>query len=172
MDTAAINSLKDTFVEGGLRLLVPAIMERELFRKYRQQAESCADAVYKAQRMHPMQTLEMWTPYSKEKVIDQCFDELKSQWKRFKSHFKVENLPLVGDLDDVVDWYFGVKPPFSPRKNKEFPDAFILSTLDACYKDHGANIAVVSGDQDFGKACDLRRYICHFDSLEKFVGSL
>ena len=81
-------------------------MERELFRKYRQQAESCADAFYKAQQMHPMQTLEMWTPYSKEKVIDQCFDELKSQWKGFKSHFKVENLPLVGDLDDVVDWYF------------------------------------------------------------------
>ena len=171
MDTAAFNSLKDTFVEGGLRLLVPAIMERELFRKYRQQAESCADAVCKAQQMHPMQTLEMWTPYSKEKVIDQCFDELKSQWKGFKSHFKVENLPLVGDLDDVVDWYFGVEPPFSPRKNKEFPDALILSTLDAYYKDHGANIAVVSGDQDFGNACNLRRYICHFDSLEKFVGA-
>ena len=66
LDTAAINSLKDTFVEGGLRLLVPAIMERELFRKYRQQAESCANAVDKAQQIHPMQTLGMWTPCSKE----------------------------------------------------------------------------------------------------------
>ena len=171
LDTAAFNSLKDTFVEGGLRLLVPAIMERELFRKYRQQAESCADAFYKAQQMHPMQTLEMWTPYSKEKVIDQCFDELKSQWKGFKSHFKVKNLPLVGDLDDVVDWYFRVEPPFSPRKNKEFPDAFVLSTLEAYHKDHMANIAVVSRDQDFGRACKLRRYICHFDSLEEFVSA-
>lgn len=171
LDTAAFNSLKGTFVEGGLRLLVPAFMERELFRKYRQQAESCADAVHKAQQKHPMQALGMLTPYSREKVIDKCFDELKSQWEGFKSHFKVENLPLVGDLDDVVDWYFGIKPPFSTRKSKEFPDAFILSTLEAYHKDHMANIAVVSGDQDFGNACNLRRYIVHFDSLAEFVSA-
>ena len=171
LDTAAFNSLKDTFAEGGLRLLVPAIMERELLRKYQEQAEACGDAVNKAQQKHPISTLRMWSPYPREEVVDKCFDELRSQWEGFKSHFKVEKLPLVGDLDRVVNWYFDVKPPFSTRKKKEFPDAFILSTLDAYYKDHRANIAVVSGDQDFGNACNLRRYIIHFDSLEKFVGA-
>ena len=32
LDTKEFNSLKDTFAKGGLRLLVPAIMERELLR--------------------------------------------------------------------------------------------------------------------------------------------
>ena len=171
LDTSAFKSLKDTFAKDGLRLLVPAIMERELLRKYRKQAEACADVVYKAQQKHPIPTLRMWTPYSKAEVIDQCFDQLNSQWEEFKSHFKVEKLPLVGDLDVVVEWYFRVEPPFSTTKKKEFPDALILSTLDTYYKDRKANIAVVSGDQEFGKACNRRRYICHFDRLEEFVSA-
>ena len=61
LDTKEFNSLKDTFAKGGLRLLVPAIMERELLRKYRERANICADAVYKAQQKHPIPTLKMWT---------------------------------------------------------------------------------------------------------------
>ncbi len=169
LDTSVFNSLKDTFVKGGLRLLVPAMMERELLRHYRRQAEKCADAVHKAQQKHPMPFLGMWTPRPKNEVIDECFNELKSQWEQFKSHFTVEDLPLVGDLDRVVNWYFSVEPPFSAGKKKEFPDAFILSALEAYHNDHKANIAVVSGDGDFGKACKIRRYIQHFDSLEKYA---
>ena len=90
LNTDDFNLLKDTFVKGGLRLLVPAMMERELLRHYRRQAEECADAVHKAQQKHPMPLLKMWTPRPKKEVIDECFNELKSQWEQFKSHFVVE----------------------------------------------------------------------------------
>ena len=128
-DTKEFRSLKDTFVKSGLRLLVPAMMERELLRHFRRRAEECADAVDKAQQKHPIPSLELWAPRPKNEIIDACFKELESQWELFKSHFTVEELPLVGDLDRVVDWYFSVEPPFSePKKLKEFPDAFIFST--------------------------------------------
>ena len=171
LDTNDFNSLKDTFVKGGLRLLIPAMMEREILRHYWRQAEECADAVHKAQQKHPMPFLKMWTPRPKNEVIDECFNELKSQWEQFKSHFVVEELPLVGDIDRVVDWYFSVEPPFSKNKNKEFPDAFILSALESYHNDHKANIAVVSGDGDFGKSCKIRRYIYHFDSLKEYASA-
>ena len=169
LDTEDFRLLKDTFVKRGIRLLVPAMMERELFRHYQRRAEECADKVEKAQNMHPMPFLKMWTPQSRNEVIEACFNELKSQWEQFKSHFTVESLLLVGDLDRVVDWYFEVESPFSDKKPKEFPDAFILSALDLYHNEHKANIAVVSGDRDFGNACQLRRHIQHFDKLEQYI---
>ena len=169
LDTKVFSQTKDTFVKGGIRLLVPAIMERELLRHYQVQAEKCADAVEKAQDMYPISSLEMWKSRPKNEVIEECFNRLKTDWEHFKSHFTVENLPLVGDFDRVVDWYFSVQPPFSPSKKKEFPDAFILSALDLYHNDHKANIAVVSGDGDFSAACKIRRYIQHFKGLEKYI---
>ena len=172
LDTKEFRLLKDTFVEGGLRLLVPAMMERELLRHYRERAQDCANAVEKTKNMHPLSRLGMWTPRPKNEVIEACFNELNSEWEQFKAHFTLEELPLVGDLDHVVDWYFSVKPPFSdPKKLKEFPDAFILSALDFYHKEHKANIAVVSRDGDFSEACENRRYIQHFDILEKYVNA-
>lgn len=169
LDTDDFKSLKGTFVKGGLRLLIPAMMERELLQHYRRQAKECADSIHKAQWKHPMPFLGMWTPLSENEIKDKCFSELKSQWEQFKLHFVVETLPLVGDINHVVDWYFSVKPPFSEKKKKEFPDAFILSVLEAYHNDHKANIAVVSGDKDFSEACKIRRYIYHFDNLKEYV---
>ena len=127
--------LKNTFIKGELRLLVPAMMERELIRHYRRQTEECADAVNRVQKKYPMPFLNMWKTRPNEEIIDKCINELKSHWVQFKLHFKVEDLPLVVDLDRVVDWYFKIRPPFSTKKLKEFPDAFILSALESYYKD-------------------------------------
>ena len=171
LDTKDLRRLKDTFVKGGIRLLVPAMMESELLRHYREQAEKSANAVEKTQNMHPMPFLEMWSPRPKNEVIEACFNRLKSDWEHFKSHFTVESLPLVGDLDRVVDWYFEVKPPFSDKKPKEFPDAFILSALDLYHNDHNANIAVVSRDDGFSEACQRRRYTEHFETLEEYINA-
>ena len=79
-------------------------------------------------------------------------------------------MPIVGNLEDAVEWYFKKEPPFSdPKKPKEFPDAFVLSALEYYHKEHKANIAVVSGDGDFSKACTLRRFIVHFSSLDEYI---
>ena len=108
---------------------------------------------------------------TKEDLQSKCYDELICQWETFKEHFRVEELPLVErNLKEVVDWYFKKEPPFSnPKKPKEFPDAFILSALELYHKEHKSNIAVVSGDGDFYKACTLRRFIVHFFSLDEYI---
>ena len=169
LNTRQFNILKDTFVQGGLRLLVPKMMERELIRHYQRRAAESADALEKVYRKHPVSRLSLGALPAKDEMEERCFNELKGQWDTFKEHFTVEPLPLVGNLEDVVDWYFQTQPPFSEKKSKEFPDAFILSALGSYHKEYQTNIAVVSGDGDFERACLVRRYIVHYPSLEKYV---
>jgi hypothetical protein len=168
-DTKAFNIFKDTFTKGGLRLLVPVIMERELFRHFKRKAEEVAGKIINAHEEYPINNLSIVKPPSKDELKAIIIKEMERQWSSFNEHFVVENLPIVGNLEDVVDWYFDVRPPFSEKKQKEFPDAFIISALDQYYKQHHANIAVVSKDGDFEKACATKRYIWHFPDLEKYI---
>jgi hypothetical protein len=169
-DTKAFTALTGTFVKGGLRLLVPAIMERELLRHFAIEAEKAAKAVTKAHKAYPVNNLVLVELPSQEELKSKCIEEMNRQWSAFKEHFVVENLPTAGNLEDVVDWYFENRPPFSERKPKEFPDAFIISVLDQYHKQHHANIAIVSADGDFNLACANRwRYIWQFSDLEKYI---
>lgn len=168
-DTRACTALTGTFAKGGLRLLVPAVMERELLRHFAREAELVAKAVIKAHKAYPVCNLALVEVPSQEALKTKCIDEMNRQWSSFKEHFVVENLPIAGNLEDVVDWYFEIHPPFSEKKSNEFPDAFILSALDQHHKQHYANIAVVGFDGDFRHACESRRYILYFPDLEKYI---
>lgn len=168
-DTKAFTALTGTFAKGGLRLLVPIIMERELLRHFSREAEKAANAVTNAHKAYPVNSLALVELPSQEELKTKCIEEMNRQWSSFKEHFVVENLPIAGNLEDVVDWYFEIRPPFSEKKTKEFPDAFILSALDQHHKQHHANIAVVGFDGDFRQACEGRRYILYFPDLEKYI---
>lgn len=170
-DTQVFTQLLDTFVKGGIRLLIPEIMERELLRKFDEQAEKVAQALINAHKTHPIPSLSLVDLPPKDELKSKCYDEMVRQWETFKEHFRVEKLPLVErNLKEAVDWYFRKEPPFSnPKKPKEFPDAFILSALEHYHKEHEANIAVVSGDGDFREVCARRRFIAHFSSLDEYI---
>ena len=160
-------------MKGGLRLLVPEMMERELIREYRKRANEAAKTLENAVRKHPICSLELGDFPSRADLELQCFTKLHQQWEEFKEHFIVESLPLVGNLEEVVNWYFAIKPPFasSRGKQKEFPDAFILSALDQYQRQYNASIAVVTHDGDFDEACQSRQYINHYSELAEYIES-
>lgn len=170
LDSTAFTLLTSTFIKGGIRLLIPEIMERELLRHFQVRAIDVTDRLLKASNLHPISLLSSIDMPSKKDLEMQCLDSMKQQWENLKKHFIVEKLPLIGCLEDVIDWYFNIEPPFSdPKKLKEFPDAFILSALEHYHKEHKANIAVISGDDDFNKACASRRYMWCFLNLDKYI---
>lgn len=168
-DTNAFNLFRDTFVKGGIRLLVPKIMERELLRKFSERAFDTTKKLIDAHQEHPIDSLSLIDVPARDELESKVYQELCRQWETFKGHFIIEELPLVDKLEDVVDWYFRKEPPFSGKKSKEFPDAFVLSTLELYHNNHKANIAVISGDGDFREACAKRRFIQHFSDLKKYV---
>ena len=169
LNTSEFKALKETFVKGGLRLLIPKMTERELFRHYEKRAQHSAVRLERAHETYPVSDISLVDLPPRDELVDKCLTELKRQWDAFKGHFVVEELPLVGNLEDVVNWYFSVEPPFSNKKPKEFPDAFILSALEYYHQMHNANIAVVSADGDFSQACKQRRFIEYYEDLEKYV---
>ncbi|MXY48849.1 MAG: hypothetical protein F4Y38_06050 [Gemmatimonadetes bacterium] len=150
--------------------MIPAMMERELARKYRERASEARKTFENAVKIHPVSSLGFEDLPSGEELEEQCLAELQQQWEVFKEHFIVEMLPLVGSLEEVVNWYFAVKPPFaSGKKQKEFPDALILSALDQYHHQHGASIAIVTADQVFKEACQPRPYINHYSKLADYI---
>jgi hypothetical protein len=144
-------------------------MERELLRHFAREAEKAANAVTNAHKAYPVNNLALAYLPSKGELKTKCIEEMNRQWSSFKNHFVVENLPIAGNLEDVVDWYFEIRPPFSEKKFKEFPDALIINALDQYHKQHHANIAVIGFDSDFSQACASRRYILYFPDLEKYI---
>ena len=144
-------------------------MKRELFRKYEERAKKAAEDVEKAHKTHPIDSLALGDLPSTDELEKQCLSELKRQWEAFKEHFVVEELPLVGNLEDVVSWYLKTEAPFSEKKKKEFPDAFILSALEYYHQENQASIAVITEDESFGEACVSRRYIDYYPNLKKYI---
>ena len=61
---------------------------------------------------------------------------------------------------------------FLKKSKKEFPDAFILSSLEYYYQQNQASIAVVTADGDFREACLSRRYIDYYSNLGEYVDAL
>lgn len=171
LDTKDFTEMRKTFVKGGLRLLVPSMMERELLRHFQRRAKDSAKTVLDAHKMYPIPALSLMALPSIKELEDKCFSALQEEWTDFKGHFTVEKLPLVGRLEDIVDWYFREEAPFSEKKPKEFPDAFILSVLETYHRDHGARIAMISSDGDFVRACVTRDFICHFEKLSDYISA-
>ena len=169
-DKPAFNNLKEKFVRKGLRLLVPEIMERELLRHFQREAKDAAGKLINAHKNYPVDKLGLAEIPSERKIQSRCREEMESQWSEFMDHFVVENLPIVGDMEEVVNWYFEILPPFSAnKKDKEFPDAMIISALDHYHKYKHANIAVISGDKDFQGACVSRSHLIHYKDLCTYI---
>lgn len=168
-DTRAFNAIRDTFVKGGLRLLIPAMMERELQRKFRQEASIIAKDLSKVLERRSIRHLSLLETLSPGELEERCISQFQEKWGEFQEHFTIESLPMVGSLEDVVDWYIRVEAPFSEKKTKEFPDAFILSALEQYHKDKAVRIAVIGRDPDFTKFCSTRAFLVPFDNLVDYV---
>ena len=87
----------------------------------------------------------------KEKYQEKSLDV----WRKFLENLNPEILDLsLIDLNDIVDDYFDIKPPFESgeKKRKEFPDAFIANQIRKRFgKDEV--IAIVCNDNGLKKAC-------------------
>lgn len=179
LDTEGFHELKGICRKGGLRLLIPEIMKRELFRKYDEQAKKCANQLEKSHESYPIKYLGLAKIPPKDELEKRCLEKLTRQWEEFKGYFTIEELPLVDNLEDVVNWYFNYQDPFFGRKDKmkkqskEFPDAFIFSALESYCKKHQARIAIVSADGHFKKAClNRQEYFIYYSELRDYYSEL
>jgi hypothetical protein len=84
---------------------------------------------------------------------------------------KAEILPAMNISADIIfQKYFDRKPPFGPAKKKaEFPDAFVVSALQAWCAKKKQKMYVVSTDGDLQSACSNTGLLLHLKSVAEFV---
>lgn len=88
----------------------------------------------------------------------------------FETFLKEINAEILGtdliDLDTIIDDYFEINPPFEEgeKKRKEFPDAFIAYQIRKRFGD-ADDIAIISNDTGFKKACQQSPHHFFFNSL-------
>lgn len=70
------------------------------------------------------------------------------------------------NLDGIIDDYFEINPPFEEgeKKRKEFPDAFIANQIRKRFGET-EDVAIVSNDKGFKRACQQTPNHFFFDSL-------
>jgi len=76
------------------------------------------------------------------------------------------------DVKGVFAKYFQRKPPFSAKKKNEFPDAFILSTLNENALKSDIKIYVISCDNDYSEINAEYKGLYYLPSLEKLLDTI
>lgn len=91
--------------------------------------------------------------------------------RNFKNFFGRANANTI-DINTVVsesvfDQYFNKSAPFGTgQKKSEFPDAFVIASLENWCKSNNHKMYVISSDQDFKKAVENSENLLFLDKLE------
>jgi len=94
-------------------------------------------------------------PYKELKPFPLNINEgLESLIKKLEINIKVCNIRVLNaenvNIDEIFLNYFKGEPPFSEGKKKhEFPDAFIIKTLEIYARKNRTRICILSRDNDF-----------------------
>lgn len=148
----AVYRLFELAEEGWIIILMPEIAKREWFKHFKETTTLRFEEVErKATLMGNTKDANEFT--SKHKELVESYDDLvKSTFEYHidRAHVNVLTTSYICDtLPGVIDKYFNVEKPFGPKKLKEFPDAFILASLEKYANDNEIkNIYVFSTDKD------------------------
>ncbi|WP_066659908.1 MULTISPECIES: PIN domain-containing protein [unclassified Sphingomonas] len=75
--------------------------------------------------------------------------------------------PAIGVFAD----YFAKRSPFDKAGSKEFPDAFVLHTLEAWCAAHGQRMYVVTMDAAMHRFAEASSHLIPLDTIEELLGA-
>jgi hypothetical protein len=94
---------------------------------------------------------------------------LQALFDLFMDDVKAVEVPLSRAVDKIFDDYFHERPPFSAKKKSEFPDAFVVSSLQERARTTGKKIYVVSGDADMRACCTHAQELLIVEGLSEII---
>lgn len=154
--TGAVSRLFELAANGWIRVLMPEIARREWWKHYSEVMRINFDEMERKAVLMG-NTKEAEELVNAHKTIAKSYETLISE--SFEKHLLnacVEVLPnsyAQDTFDKVVDRYFAKEKPFGAKgKDKEFPDAFILSSLEKYAENNSkSKILLFSADKDMSE---------------------
>ena len=169
-----IKSLFSAASMGRVRILMPDLTEFEVYKHLEKKCEEHDGS----NGIHKLENSLIKDLGKGKKLIKELHDlkeTLKdSIIKMFTRELKqagVVKIETPKDIDvlKIIDNYKKLNPPFSEKKRDEFPDAFVLETLECWCKKNKQNCLLFSADGDFKNYVSNR---LEYRDYEKFVQEL
>ena len=161
--------------EEKIHILMPDITEHEIRCHLREEVEknngTNAAEKLKKSYMYAVDELRAYIEKLMEVTPESLVVSVEKEFDRQLKKARIERLALSKDLDflGIVDDYKALRPPFSKKKNKEFPDAIVLRQLEEWCKEHNDKCIILSTDTDLK---DYESEWLEYKELSDFVESL
>lgn len=135
-----------------IRILLPEITEKEVLSHIKKRVSE--DKTRLVEKL--LQSVLKEIPSVKDKIeelrrmVKDAEPKIEKQFLDNVSKSGTVRIPLQKNLDlqSILDSYFERKAPFSEKKKSEFPDAFVLKSLELWCKEHNTTCTVLSKDSD------------------------
>jgi hypothetical protein len=144
--------------QGRIRLLSTDVTHKEIVSNIKEALEAATGSVQKFRQKHRVLATSQAPSFD---AIFKAYDEaaigahLADRLTDFERATATTILNVgSASTDEVFNKYFERRPPFSEKKKSEFPDAFVLQTLEEWCRREGAKIYVISDDPDLQAAIE------------------
>lgn len=173
---STVKAFVDSIRGRSIQMIRPEPIQEEMIRHIEEQSSSAINALKATARKHPfLKRLDSW-PFEKmanSELKRKLASKTRGAYYKFTKNFEVINLGYDGvGVETIMKWYRYQIPPFSDRKKSEFPDAIALEIIYQYQVNQGENIAVISNDRDFEKACERYPNLMHYPSLGAYSQGL
>lgn len=171
----ALEGLIDLIKEGEVSLLISDVVQREILRHLRAEADEAlvryGSAIHLLRRLAPNASAQL-VQLDKAKLHDEVATKLSNFLQRAQATVLPTHDLKVGP---ILSDYFEPKPPFehSSAKKSEFPDAITLAALrEWRLSNPSERLAVVSGDKGFLAGAKLLGPCDAYPKLKEMVGAV
>lgn len=158
--------LKELGKSGQLQVLTTSVTRSEVRSKIRESLVNARSAMQRhdvvlgqLEKSSAITALEAETADTKLQAL---FDE-------YMRDVRAVEVPLSKNVEKIFDDYFHERPPFSAKKKSEFPDAFVVSSLQERAQKLGSKIYIVSGDSDLRACCSHAPELLIVDGLSEII---
>jgi len=175
LNSSAYQTLIHLGTLGAIKLKTTDITLKEVWKNIEEKvAEATVSLHAKAGKSAILQNfdgystlLEMFKPQNSQALADEL-------WKRVEQELKDAGVEVIKATEmpagPIFESYFDVKPPFGQgEKRKEFPDAFMVASLEAWCEENGEEMHVVTTDGTVIDACEASDSLYPLEYLADFV---
>ena len=155
-NTGLVSRLFELAANGWIRVLMPEIAKKEWSKHYKEAMHLKFEELDRKATLMG-NTEEVCDFVNKHKVLTAVYETIIE--KSFEKHLHKADVKIIpisyaqDSLASVIEKYFAKEKPFGPNgKEKEFPDAFILCSLEKYAEDKSIKkILLFSADKDMSE---------------------
>jgi hypothetical protein len=150
---------------GLVRVLITDVTRREVLRHLEAHVRAALETAKKNHHILTQAGMQPGTPPPAQDAIRSS----EAAFDRFRIATRAVTVPLKANLESIVDDYFSRRPPFSDKKQSEFPDAIVAASLRHWCADNKCSAYVVSGDKDFDGICATAQELHKLESVAELL---